>query len=217
MSALATVALGAGLVGIAVATYTGVQLRIAKRERYIREFAFPQGLYKKLQVKRPEIDPKYHALIARALRQFFLYHLKGGKRFVSMPSQVVDDLWHEFILFTRNYQLFCDKAFGGYMHHSPAVALGKGQTDDVGLKRTWRQACKEENINPSSPSRLPLLFAIDEKLGIKDGFRYVPDCSNASATRDVHCGAHLGSGCGGGSDGGSCSGGSCGGGGCGGD
>ena len=209
------------------ATYSGVKLRLARRERYIREFVLPQGLFKKLQEKRPEIDPKHHSLVARALRQFFLCHLKSGRKFVSMPSQVVDDLWHEFILYTRDYQRFCKKAFGAYMHHTPAVALGRGQTDDIGLRRAWRYACIEENINPKTPSRLPLLFAIDTKLGIANGFRYSPDCSKqrAAGQGDVHCGAHLGSGCGGSSGGfDSDSGGglsdsggsSCGGGGCGG-
>jgi hypothetical protein len=194
------IAIGASLLGIGgFAAYSGLQLRSARRESYIRQFVLPHGLYKKLHEKRPEIDPKHHSLVARALRQFFLCHLKSGRRFVSMPSQVTDDLWHEFILYTRNYQLFCDKAFGGYMHHTPAVALGRGESDDVGLKRTWRYACLEENINPQSPSRLPLLFAIDQKLGIAGGFRYVPDCTKwkPDESGDVHCGATLGAGCGG--------------------
>lgn len=181
------------------ATYSGVQWRRAKRERYIREFVLPHGLFKKLQEKRPEIDPKHHPLVARALRQFFLCHLKSGGKFVSMPSAIVDDLWHEFILYTRNYQKFCKQAFGAYMHHTPAVALGRGQTDDTGLRRTWRYACLEENINPKAPSRLPLLFAIDMKLGIANGFQYLPDCikQRSAGQGDVHCGANLGAGCGG--------------------
>jgi hypothetical protein len=230
---LIPIALGAGLVGVTgVAAYTGLRLLRANRERYIREFTLPQGLFKKLHEKRPGVDPKHHSLVARALREFFLCHLKSGRKFVSMPSQVVDDLWHEFILYTRNYQHFCHKAFGGYLHHTPAVELGRGQGDDIGLKRTWRYACLEENINPKAPSRLPLLFAIDSKLGIADGFRYLPDCSKwkPDGQGNVHCGSQLGAGCGGGSSGswdswlGSDSGGgssdsggsSCGGGGCGG-
>ena len=233
MSVLIPIAIGTGFLGLSgLAAYSGFQLRCAKRERYIREFVLPHGLFKKLQEKRPEVDPRHHALVARALRQFFLCHLKSGRKFVSMPSRVVDDLWHEFILYTRNYQQFCNKAFGGYMHHTPAVKLGRGQTDDIGLKRTWRYACLEENINPRASSRLPLLFAIDAKLGIAEGFRYLPDCSKwkPDGRGDVHCGAHLGVGCGGGTSGwdnswfGSDSGGgfsdsggsSCGGGGCGG-
>jgi len=236
MSALIQIAIGTGFLGLGgFAAYSGFQLRRAKRERFVREFVLPHGLFKKLQEKRPELDPRHHALVARALRQFFLCHLKSGRKFVSMPSQVVDDLWHEFILYTRDYQQFCSKAFGGYMHHTPAVKLGRGQTDDVGLKRTWRYACLEENINPRAPSRLPLLFAIDAKLGVANGFRYLPDCSKwrPDGRGEVHCGAHLGVGCGGGGSGwgssgdswfGSDSGGgfsdsggsSCGGGGCGG-
>jgi hypothetical protein len=198
---LGTIAMGAGLLSLGgAAAYGGLQLLRASRERYIREFMLPQGLFKKLHEKRPQIDPKHHALVALALRKFFLCHLKSGRKFVSMPSQVVDDLWHEFILYTRDYQHFCGKAFGGYMHHTPAVELGRGQNDDIGLKRTWRYACLEESINPKAPSRLPLLFAIDAKLGIADGFRYLPDCSKwkPDGTGDVHCGAHLGAGCGGG-------------------
>jgi hypothetical protein len=83
------------------------------------------------------------------------------------------------------------------------VTLGRGQSDDVGLKRVWRYACLEENINPKAPGRLPLLFAIDAKLGIADGFRYLPDCSKwkPDGQGNVHCGSNLGSGCGGGGSG----------------
>jgi hypothetical protein len=44
-----------------------------------------------------------------------------------MPSQVADDLWHEFILFTKNYDAFCRQAFGGFFHHSPAAVLSPEQ------------------------------------------------------------------------------------------
>src|SRR3954469_21095831 len=105
MSVLIPIAIGTGLLGLGgFAAYSGLQLRSAKREKYIREFVLPQGLFKKLQDRRPGIDPRHHALVARALRQFFLCHLKSGRKFVSMPSRAVDDLWHEFILYTRNYQ-----------------------------------------------------------------------------------------------------------------
>jgi hypothetical protein len=204
MSVSIPIAIGAGFVGLsAFAIFSGIGLRRAKQERFIRQFVLPQGLFKKLQEKRPGLDSRYHSLVAQALRQFFLCHLKSGRKFVSMPSQVVDDLWHEFILYTRNYQQFCSKAFGGYMHHTPAVTLGRGQSDDVGLKRAWRYACLEENVNPKTPKRLPLLFAIDAKLGIANGFRYLPDCSKwkPDGQGNVHCGSHLGSGCGGGGSG----------------
>lgn len=162
------------------------------RAEFIRSYTFPRVLFDKLRTKRPELEAKDMQLIARALRQFFLAHLLSGRKFVSMPSQVTDDLWHEFILYTRSYNEFCRRAFGRFMHHTPAVALGRDRHDNSGLRRAWWYSCKEENINPSKPTRLPLLFAIDAKLGIRDGFVYAPDCRKLQPSTDnstpVHCG-----------------------------
>ena len=131
-------------------------------------------------------------MVARALRQFFLAYLNSGRQFVSMPSRVVDDLWHAFILYTRHYQAFCHHAFGGFLHHTPAVVLGANRQNNAGLRRTWWFACREEQIHPKRPTRLPLLFALDEKLNIEHGFRYALDCrafGQPAAGDAVHCGA----------------------------
>jgi hypothetical protein len=147
-----------------------------RRADFIRSYRLPLGLYDKMRERRPELSYKDCALVAHALRQFFLAYLKSGQKFVSMPSQVADELWHEFILYTRDYHRFCRHAFGGFLHHTPAVVLGRAEQENEGLRRVWWYACKEENINPSRPSRLPLLFALDSKLKIANGFHYVPKC-----------------------------------------
>lgn len=115
-----------------------------------------------------------------------------------MPSQVADDLWHEFILSTRHYQLFCDQAFGRFLHHSPAAVLSSKKDTNEGLRRCWVQVCKEELIDPRKPTRLPLLFALDSQLEIPNGFYYAVDCSGLqskdkdgapdSAGVIIHCG-----------------------------
>lgn len=151
--------------------------RRAARADYIRTCMFPKGLFDKLQAKRPGLTLKDCQLTARALRQFFLAYLKSGCQFVAMPSQVADDLWHELILYTRHYDDFCNKAFGGFMHHTPAVVLGADRQNNSGLRRVWWHACLDENINPRQPTRLPLLFALDAKLKVGDGFIYTPDCA----------------------------------------
>lgn len=154
------------------------QVRVrSQREAHIRSFTLPKGLYDKLREKHPDLALKDCQLVAQGLRQFFLAYLKSGHRFVSMPSQVADDLWHEFILYTKNYQMFCDKAFGRFLHHTPAAVMSSTKQSNTGLRRCWWFACKEENINPRSPTRLPLLFALDTKLNIPNGFRYAADCS----------------------------------------
>lgn len=176
-----------------------VRLRAARRADFIRAYAFPKGLIEKLQQRRPGLAAKDGQLVARALRQFFLAHLKSGRRFVAMPSQVADDLWHEFILYTRHYDVFCKQAFGRFLHHTPAVVLAHDPHDNAGLRRVWWQCCKEENINPTKPTRLPLLFALDAKLGVADGFHYTPDCSalrspqTGGASSATHCGGDFSS------------------------
>jgi hypothetical protein len=174
--------------------------RRAVRAEYIRTYVFPNGLFEKLRKKRPQLSLKDCQLVGHALRQFFLAYLKSGFGYVSMPSQVTDDLWHELILYTKGYGVFCNRAFGRFLHHSPAAVLSSRRTSNEGLRRVWWHACVEENINPKTPTRLPLLFAIDAKLDIPDGFRYAANCSGLRARQDtgndsgvIYCGGDFSS------------------------
>lgn len=170
-----------------------------KREAFIRSYEFPRGLFMKLCDAHPGLSLKDCQLVAQGLRQFFLAYLQGRRRLVSMPSQVADTLWHEFILYTRDYQRFCSTAFGQFLHHSPAVTMGSVARSNEGLRRVWWYACKQENINPRRPLRLPLLFALDAKFNIANGFTYMADCSGVRRQGDqvndtalIYCGGDFG-------------------------
>jgi len=165
--------LAAASVVLAFVTWRLYVDRVAnQRERHIRSYVFSGALFDKLREKHNHLELKDCHLVARALREFFLAHLKSGRRYVGMPSRVVDDLWHEFILDTQAYSRFCRAAFGRYFHHAPATTLGTTDDGDVGLRVTWQYACIEENINWRKATRLPLVFAIDEKLKVANGFEY---------------------------------------------
>jgi hypothetical protein len=185
------------------------------RTTYIDGFAFPAGLRRKFREARSALTPAQEELVFTALREYFHVCRIAGRRFVSMPSQAVDDAWHAFILFTRGYQAFCDRAFGRFLHHTPAEAMHSPTLAQDGIKRAWRLACLREGIDPKRPDRLPLLFAIDGLLGIPNGFRYELNCQ-PGASGSSYCASDIGcgSGCGAGS---SCGGDSSCGGGCGGD
>jgi hypothetical protein len=156
-----------------------LQTKKMKRVQFVREFDWPPGLLDRLIKHHPEFTRKETALVGQGLRQFFLAYLLSGNKYVAMPSQVVDDLWHEFILYTKEYRAFCQSAFGAFLHHSPAAVLKPEQRrSNEGLRRVWWYSCLEENISITNPTRLPLLFALDAKLSIQDGFKYSPDCSS---------------------------------------
>lgn len=182
-----------GLAGVSLLAW---RLHVARRrEAHIKHFAFPKGVFAKVIAKHPHLTPKDMELVAHGLRQFFMAYLKSEFQHVSMPSQVADDLWHEFILYTRHYQAFSRQAFGRFLHHTPAVVLAGGQrSSNAGLRRCWWHVCREENINPRKPSRLPLLFALDTKFNIAHGFHYVADCRGLGRRDDdrdggaTHCG-----------------------------
>ena len=200
-----------------------------RRERLLREAALPQFLKRKLRETYPQLAQKDADLVERGLRQFFLACLRSRGRFVAMPSRAVDAMWHEFILHTRAYDVWCRVTLGRFLHHTPAEALGGDARRNDGLRRAWYWSCRDEAIDLRAPTRLPLLFAIDAKLGIDGGFQYAPDCSGAGFGRTdgngtVHCassfsdGSHSGDADGfGGADSSSGSGGPDGDGGCGGD
>ena len=186
--------------------------RRRQKSTYVDNYDFHKGLTLKFKKSRPELSDEKVSVIALALKDYFKICQMAKNNFVSMPSQVVDELWHEFILFTRQYQRFCKSAFGRYLHHTPAEAMEQPTLASDGLKRAWKYACKLEGLNPSSPARLPRLFALDAMYNIENGFYYTKDCKNNNGigycASDIGCSGD--SGCGGSPDTGSSCGSSCG-------
>lgn len=187
-----------------------------RQSKFIDDFLFPARLNTKLADQYPHLTDQQIEEVIRGLREYFhICHL-AGRKVVSMPSQAVDTAWHEFILFTRKYEIFCYKALGRFLHHTPAEAMSSPTLAQQGIRKAWRISCGRENISPDSPNKLPLLFAMDAALDIPDGFKYSLNCKDKNiSAADSYCASHIGcssDGCSGG-----CSGDSSGCGGCGGD
>jgi hypothetical protein len=170
-----------------------------RRTAFIDDYPLADTLDKRLAARRPELTPTQRAEVLAGLRDYFHLCRAAGRRMVAMPSQAVDDAWHEFILFTRRYDQFCRGAFGRFLHHTPAEAMASPTAAGDGIKRAWRLACARENIDPKKPDRLPRLFAMDAALLIAGGFIYQLDCLAAGregAMGAGFCASHIG--CGGG-------------------
>jgi hypothetical protein len=192
-----------------------------RRTTFIDDYVFHPAVFNKFRAVRPGLTEAQEELVFAALREYFHLCNRAGRRMVAMPSQVVDDAWHAFILYTRAYEQFCRGALGRFLHHTPAEAMAAPTMAQDSIKRAWRLACAHDGIDPKKPARLPLLFAIDGELDIPDGFRYTLNCMTGKGTQNAgYCASHIGCGGGCGGDGGGSDGVGCGGdggGGCGGD
>ena len=207
-----------------------------KQLRFIENYTFSPVLIKRVKAHHDYLSDAEMKKVVEATRDYFYICNQAKGKMVAMPSEIVDVFWHEFLLFTREYQLFCQKGIGRFLHHTPTEAMKSPTSAKEGIKRAWILACAKEGIDAKYPSKLPPLFVIDKQLKIKGGFSYQLNCKGVSSSHASSCGGYCAtdigctSGCGGDSgsssgDGGffggdsSCSGGgsSCGGGGCGGD
>lgn len=50
----------------------------------------------------------------------FLFLIKSNKDEALVPSRLIDEFWHNHILYTKNYTEDCLHIFGHYLHHEPA-------------------------------------------------------------------------------------------------
>jgi hypothetical protein len=171
----------------------------AAQFKYIRDYRFHPAIKQKLRRKHPALTDAQIDLVFQGLRDYFHICNKAKRKMVAMPSQAVDDAWHEFILFTLIYERFCGKALGRFLHHTPAEAMRTPTLAQEGIKRAWRLACVNEGIAAKTPERLPLLFAIDALLHIENGFTYSLNCRDRNSPNygSGYCAAHIGcaSGC----------------------
>jgi len=148
---------------------------VASRQRMqIREGRLPVLPKRKLRQQFVNVEAKDADLVERGFRQFFMACSRSNGRYVAMPSKIVDAYWHALILDTKSYADWCDRTLGRFLHHIPAERLGSDAKANDGLRRAWFWACRDEAIDPRKPSRLPLLFALDTKLGVAGGIVYSP-------------------------------------------
>lgn len=55
----------------------------------------------------------------------YLCHISDERKiapFISPELVLIDEMWHNFILFTKEYSEYCLESFGYYMHHAPNVS-----------------------------------------------------------------------------------------------
>jgi hypothetical protein len=107
-------------------------------ENYIWQFHFPPHIESHCRASHPGMDDRQWGLIEQGLREWFLCCAWRDGEILGMPSKLVDEAWHEFILDSRAYHEFCEGAFGEYLHHSPEETMATSMGEALGQTvRAW--------------------------------------------------------------------------------
>ena len=146
---------------------------VTGRARFIEQYAFPPELRNSLQ-RDGGFSLGQSDQVLEALKQYFLAWLlaqrSGIGKALGMPSKAVDDAWHQFTLMAREYEKFCLHAFGDYLPRTPIRA----EESDMPLANTLHQLKKRAPLQAgwAMVGAMPLIFALDRELGVKDGHIY---------------------------------------------
>ena len=76
---------------------------------------------------------------------------QGTSLFIDPPLVVIDEMWHNFVLFTKEYFEFCFRYFGYYIHHAPATeAEDRESREKIVAQRTVeeRVRARKEQLRP---------------------------------------------------------------------
>ena len=146
-----------------------------RRIAFINSYNFSTTVKERFRQQHSSLSDEAVEEVFIALKDFFIFNVKNKN--LSMPSQIVDKAWHAFILITKEYQVFCEGAYGRFLHHRPSEPYKKEsfafrKKAEQSLREVWKAACKNEGIDRLNPKKLPRLFAIDKLLNVKGGHYY---------------------------------------------
>jgi len=105
-------------------------------------------LIEKLVNDRVVADRAEGELLFGEVKRYFLLSRSDRGRIWEMHSLRVDDVWHQFVLFTRQYIEFCNRYYGTYLSHSPSNApespkMNPGLTAPVATFAEFRDRYEE--------------------------------------------------------------------------
>jgi hypothetical protein len=144
-----------------------------RRTAAVDAYEFPGSVRQRFATHHEELTADDIRTVEAAARQWFRLAARHPRTRLSMPSLVVDDLWHEMVLHTVDYAAFCEAALGRFLHHvpesataSPAAAANRSSA----LLATFHLARQDEG---GGPDQLPLLFRVDHQLAVDGGRHYL--------------------------------------------
>ena len=112
----------------------------------------------------------------------FLAICREPGMFIPDELLIVDEMWHNFILFTKEYQHFCTQYFGSYVHHLPASKKEK-------LLQQQKNAADPEAASREFNERLAVVLStVYDRFGeetVVKWFSYYPQRYSREAIKTI--------------------------------
>lgn len=83
------------------------------------------------------LNPMEARVLFEDVKKFLALSVGAKQPFA--PPHLVDEGWHLFILFTKDYEVFCEEYFGYFVHHVPEDPFATTK-DYESIPRTYRVA-----------------------------------------------------------------------------
>lgn len=94
-----------------------INLKDFSSKEDVTAYQFPalvDRLQKKLSLSKNDAEHLFKDML------MFLFLTGTNKSNIKYsPSDIIDEAWHMFLIFTREYAEFCQKYFGYFIHHRP--------------------------------------------------------------------------------------------------
>ena len=115
--------------------YSALPRKTRKTLGMLWGYELPPALIKKLKEKFPFnlMSDKEIVICVDEFKKFMAIMVIGRnkKMGVAMTSNVIDEIWHQFILFTLEYEKFSDMLNGKFIHHTPNTAAFSFRPDAI--------------------------------------------------------------------------------------
>ena len=139
---------------------------------FVVGYRFSSNVLKVFKREYPQYDEKQTKAAFSGLKEYLLLHSFYPNNIYGMPSKLADDAWHAFMLCSKEYDDFCKKAYGRYLHHSPDTNCN-GQIlnsssifkDEIILtyKVSKRLYSEYDDLLRLQHKAIPLIFLLDRK------------------------------------------------------
>lgn len=161
------------------------------RIKSLLAYQFPDEVWAVFRKENPQLPDEQCQLAFKGLKEYFILQLleqsAGRNKSLGMPSVLVDQAWHAFMLFSVKYEDFCLKYFGKMIHHHPDPSARPGRLDyrsrfKPDVVNTWSSYCRGRDQYPdyfTELSGMPLLFKLDDYADYAEGWRWTPSALRA--------------------------------------